>query len=199
MKKKLIAGIIGLTAMSTVLTGCNQTDAQKVMAQQNANKQVQAASMMEKTPTPNFNRSLERENIINRLKNTNDPNQLTWIYPMSAGRVIGRFPVRGKITSGGKRLTSTQQWIPSQVGEGYTLGEAPDEMGAYGSSGDYVFWFDPAGRGPFQHRGDYFVTPVPYKIDLGYGTITYEVDANEESKRTNYETQIKNNQINGGK
>ena len=96
MKKKLIAGIIGMTVISTVLTGCNQTDAQKIMVQQNANKQVQAASMMEKSPTPNFNRSLEKENIINRLKNTNDPNQLTWIYPMSAGRVIGRFPVRGK-------------------------------------------------------------------------------------------------------
>ena len=197
MKKKLIGSIIGLTAISTILTGCNQTDAQKVMAQQNANKQTQAASMMTQTPTPNFNRSLERENIINRLKNTNDPNQLTWIYPMSAGRVIGRFPVRGKITSGGKRLTSTQQYVTTEAN--YYVGEAPDEMGAYGSSGDYVFWFDPAGRGPFQHRGDYFVTPVPYKIDLGYGTITYEVDVNEESKRTNYETQIKNNQINGGK
>jgi len=196
MKKKLIVSIIGLMAMSTILTGCNQTDAQKVMEQQNTNKQTQAANMMTQTPTPTFNRSLERENIINRLKSTNDPNQLTWIYPMSAGRVIGRFPVRGKITSGGKRLTSTQQYIITN-NTGY-IGEAPDEMGAYGSSGDYFFWFDPAGRGPFQHRGDYFVTPVPYKIDLGYGTITYEVDASEESKRSNYEDQIKNNQINGG-
>lgn len=198
MKKKIITSVIGLMVMTTVLTGCNQTEAQKIMAQQNTNKQTQAATMMTQTPTPNFNRSLERENIVNRLKSSNDPNQLTWIYPMSAGRVIGRFPIRGKITSGNKRLTSTQQWIPYQVGEGYALGESPDEMGAYGSSGDYVFWFDPAGRGPFQHRGDYLVTPVPYKIDLGYGTITYETDANEEAKRDNYEKQIKNNKINGG-
>jgi len=199
MKKKIIGSIIGLMIVSTVLTGCLEPDkATQVMKEQNENKKNQAATMMEQTPTPNFNRSLERENIINRLKNTNDPNQLTWIYPMSAGRVIGRFPVRGKITSGSKRLTSTQQFI-SEPGAGYTLGEAPDEMGAYGSSGDYVFWFDPAGRGPFQHRGDYFVTPVPYKIDLGYGTITYEVDSNEESKRSNYEDQIKKYQINGGK
>jgi len=196
MKKKLIVGIIGLMVVSITLIGCNQTDAQKVMEQQNTNKQTQAATMMTQTPTPNFNRSLERENIINRLKSTNDPNQLTWIYPMSAGRVIGRFPVRGKITSGGKRLTSTQQYIITN-NTSY-VGESPDEMGAYGSSGDYVFWFDPAGRGPFQHRGDYFVTPVPYKIDLGYGTITYDVDSNEESKRSNYEEQIKKNQIKGG-
>ena len=196
MKKKIIGSIIGLIVVSTVLTGCLEPDkATQVMKEQNENKKNQAANMMEQTPTPNFNRSLERENIINRLKNTNDPNQLTWIYPMSAGRVIGRFPVRGKITSGGKRLTSTQQFLS---GGNYTLGEAPDEMGAYGSSGDYVFWFDPAGRGPFQHRGDYFVTPVPYKIDSGYGTITYEVDTSEESKRSNYEDQIKKNQINGG-
>jgi hypothetical protein len=40
---------------------------------------------------------------------------------------------------------------------------------------------------------------VPYKIDLGYGTISYELDTNEEAKRSNYESQIKNNKINGGK
>lgn len=197
MKKKIIAGIIGLTVLLVPLAGCIEDvkpSADQVMQQQSQNKKVQAANMMEKTPTPSFDRSLERENIINRLKVTNDPNQLTWIYPMSAGRVIGRFPVRGKITSGNKRLTSTQMYR-NDLGD---TGESPDEMGAYGSSGDYVFWFDPSGQGVFQHRGDYFVTPVPYKIDLGYGTISYEVDSNEEAKRSTYEEQIKNNKIKGG-
>lgn len=197
MKKKITVGIIGLMVLCVSLTGCNMDAASQTMKQQNENKKVQAANMMEITPTPNFDRSLERENIINRLKATNDPNQLTWIYPMSAGRVIGRFPVRGKVTSGSKRLTSTQMIDTSYAT--YYVTEAPDEMGAYGSSGDYIFWFDPAGRGPLQHKGDYFISPIPYKIDFGYGTISFEVDTTEEAKRSNYEEQIKNNQINGGK
>ena len=62
------------------------------------------------------------------------------------------------------------------------MGESPDEMGAYGSSDAYIFWFDPAGR-YHQHRGDYFLSPVPYKIDLNYGTISVEIDQVAENKK----------------
>jgi hypothetical protein len=190
--------IIGLLIISMSLIGCTGDKSDQIMSAQNESKKIQAAAMMEQTPTPAFDRSLERENISNRLKSTNDPTQLTWIYPMSAGRVIGRFPVRGKVTSGGKRLTSTQQVINGL--NTFALGEAPDEMGAYGSSGDYIFWFDPAGRGPLQHKGDYFISPIPYKIDSGYGTISYEVDQIEEAKRNIYEKETKANPIiKGGK
>ena len=191
MSIRKIILVVMLSAMLLSLVGCEETTRSK-MDNQAEKKAEQAVRMIEQSPTPSLDRSLERENIVKRLKITNDPNTLQWIYPMSAGRVIGRFPVLGKITSGSKKLTPDTDVYNSNR-------PMPDEMGAYGSSGDYVFWFDPAGRGPFQHRGDYFVTPVPYKIDLGYGTITYEIDTNEESKRNVYEGQIKNNKINGGK
>lgn len=188
MNKKLI---IVMVVLAFALTGCTVTE-QTTMQQQQQEKLNQAEKVMEQTKVPQFNQSLERENIRQRLLVSNDPTTLQWIYPMSAGRVIGRFPVKGKVTSGGKRLTSSDMFVDG-IDMGDTWGqvsvEAPDEMGTYGSSGEYIFWFDPAGR-IHQHRGDYFVSPVPYQIDEGYGTISIEVDTAEENKISEYKSQI---------
>ena len=164
------------------LTGCvEDTEIQK----QEKIKVENAMRVFEQTKVPTINKSLERENIRMRIMVSNDPNTLQWIYPMSAGRVIGRFPVKGKVTSGSKRLTTSQNYVANQ---GYT--EAPDEMGTYGSSSPYVFWFNPAGQ-IHQWQGDYFISPVPYMIDKGYGTIDVEIDPEEDRKSAGYKEQIK--------
>ena len=171
--KKVILGIVMVVIMSFGLIGCEVDEARQVRNQQMEDKSIQAMNVMKQTPVPEFKRSLERENIVKRLKVTNDPNTLQWIYPMSAGRVVGRFPVLGKVTGGSKRLT------PETYYDGGGSEILPDETGAYGSSDAYIFWFDPAGR-YHQHRGDYFLSPVPYKIDLNYGTISVEIDQTEK-------------------
>jgi len=171
--KKIILGIAMVVIMSFGLIGCEVDEARQVRNQQMEDKSIQAMNVMKQTPVPEFKRSLERENIVKRLKITNDPNTLQWIYPMSAGRVVGRFPVLGKVTGGSKRLT------PETYYDGGGSEILPDETGAYGSSDAYIFWFDPAGR-YHQHRGDYFLSPVPYKIDLNYGTISVEIDQTEK-------------------
>lgn len=176
--KKLILSVVGV---SLLLSGCTEmTEIQK----QEQIKVDNAQRVFEQTQVPTISKSLERENIRQRIMVSNDPATLQWIYPMSAGRVIGRFPVKGKVTSGNKRLTKSDQYVMNQ---GYT--EAPDEMGTYGSSGEYIFWFDPAGR-IHQHRGDYFVSPVPYKIEEGFGTISTELDEAEEKRTLEYKKQI---------
>jgi len=174
--KKFILGIAMVVIMSFGLIGCEVDEARQVRNQQMEDKSIQAMNVMKQTPVPEFKRSLERENIVKRLKITNDPNTLQWIYPMSAGRVVGRFPVLGKVTGGSKRLT------PETYYDGGGSEILPDETGAYGSSDAYIFWFDPAGR-YHQHRGDYFLSPVPYKIDLNYGTISVEIDQITENKK----------------
>ena len=171
--KKVILGIAMVSTMLFGLVGCEVNEARQVRNQQMEDKSIQAMNVMKQTPVPEFKRSLERENIVKRLKVTNDPNTLQWIYPMSAGRVVGRFPVLGKVTGGSKRLT------PETYYDGGGSEILPDETGAYGSSDAYIFWFDPAGR-YHQHRGDYFLSPVPYKIDLNYGTISVEIDQAEK-------------------
>lgn len=203
VKKQIIAGTVSLVLVAGLLGGCGPTQSQgnDTLKEQNKQKVQQAGNLAQITPGPVLTSSLERQNISRRLVVSNDPNTLQWIYPMSAGRVIGRFPVQGKVTSGSKRLTSGQQITTYSNGNGGSTGvvtETPDEMGAYGSSGEYIFWFDPAGR-PHQHKGDYFVSPVPYTIDKGYGTISVDIDTSEESKRNSYESQIKDSLAKAGK
>jgi hypothetical protein len=198
--KKLILAVSTLLLTGSILTACTDIptdDTQKTLNEQNENKLKQSAKVMKSVNVPEFNYSIERENIAKRLETTNNPNLLQWIYPMSAGRVIGRFPVRGKITSGSKRLTSTQMKVKIDGGEWNqdTFVEAPDEMGAYGSSDPYVFWFDPSGQ-YHQHSGDYFLTTEPYKLDLGNGTISVDIDEKELSKVAEYDKLTK---VNGGK
>ena len=173
---------LGAMILSLVLAGCSESEIDKQTAQKVENANV----VMAQTQPPVIKRSLERENISQRIKVSNDPNTLQWIYPISAGRVIGRFPVKGKVTSGGKRLTPTSGYnSQTQSSE-----ELPDEMATYGNSGDYIFWFDPAGQ-IHQWKGDYFVSPVPYQIDKGYGTISVDIDNSEQQKIGQYQQQIK--------
>ena len=201
MKKfKLLTMCLVLSLVVVLFTGCEETKSERVIREQNEKKLNQATDMMSQTPTPNFNKSIERENIAQRLIQTNNPNMLQWIYPMSAGRVIGRFPLRGKPTSGNKRLTSPQQYVSNASYSGYI--EAPDEMGTFGSSGDYIFWYDPSNQ-IHHHKGDYFYSPIPYVIEKGFGTISSEIDISEEAKRDIYNKQIaesvKSIKVNGGK
>jgi len=181
MKKKVWIGLaVGLLTIST-LTGCiEDTEIQK----QEKAKVENAMKVFEQTKVPSINKSLERENIRQRILVSNDANTLQWIYISDGGRVFGRFPVKGKVTSGSKRLTNNQSYVQNQ---GYT--DAPDEMGTYGSSSPYVFWFDPAGQ-IHQWSGVYFVSPVPYKIDEGFGTIDIEIDAEENERAKEYQKQI---------
>lgn len=192
-KMKTIAalGLVGSLALATMMIGCNTPNsAQQTANEQNQQKMDQAAKMMKEVAVPTFNHSVERENIAKRLQVTNDANTLQWIYPTSAGRVLGRFPVRGKVTSGSKRLTSTQQVVGHSYGTngGGVVMETPDETGAYGSSAPYVFWFDPAGN-YHQWQGDYFMSPMPYQIEKNYGTVSVEIDQSEVAKKAEYDKQ----------
>jgi len=168
----------------SALTGCmEQSETQK----QSNTRTKNAETQMAKYPTPLLEDSVDRANIILRLTRGNNPYNLQWIYPMSAGRVLGRFPVMGKITSGTKRLNASSE---QRYNNGYYTIEQPDEMGTFGHSSEYVFWFDPSGNGPYQHAGDYFSSPIPLQIDAGFGTIIFEIDLDEQAKVGMYQEQI---------
>lgn len=181
--KKVFVGLLIILMVFSVI-GCGgtiQPSATDQLQQQTAEKADQAAKLASSVKSPKLNYSIERENIAKRLEATNNPNQLGWVYLFETGRAIGRFPVRGKVTSGSKRLSSTEMKIDIDTGEwsGETLAEAPDDMGAYGSSDPYIFWFDPAGN-YHQFNGNYFYSTKPYQIEMG--AITLEVDQTELKK-----------------
>jgi hypothetical protein len=99
----------------------------------------------------------EQRNIVDRLKADNLPGSIKHLYVISpySGQTLIYSTVRGKVTSGSKRLTpSSVVDSPgsSRIGFGVDIGgevhlteEVLGDDGAYGSSGDYVVWWDTKG------------------------------------------------------
>lgn len=185
MKKRKGWLLVGATLSLSLLFGCmemSEADLQQEEKIKNTN------NVMKQTKTPKLKRSLERENVRQRLLMSNDSMSLQWIYTMSDGNLLGRFPVKGKVTSGNKRLT------PLTDNSYEYEKELPDEMGAYGSSGEYVFWFDPSGN-LFQHKGDYFISPKPYTFSTETDEILSEIDKQEEARTGEYLNQMRQTEL----
>lgn len=100
--------------------------------------------------------TVEQKNIQERLQEDNKPGSIKHLYVISAysGQVIIYSTVRGKITSGGKRLTPNTVASAGEYPDGFdiTVGgvnknteEVLQDDGTYGASGDYIFWWDTKG------------------------------------------------------
>lgn len=99
----------------------------------------------------------EQRNIRQRIVEDNKPGAIKHLYVISAysGQVLLYSTVRGKVTSGGKRLTpetvfagrsDSYSGIPIVVsGETQRTGEVIQDDGAYGSSMNYLYWWDERG------------------------------------------------------
>lgn len=106
--------------------------------------------------------TVEQRNVRDRLTTDNQPGSIKHMYVISAwsGDVILYSTVRGKVTSSGKRLTPTTvgvtdgQYVDGSNrgisvnldGNKYRTGEVLQDDGTYGSSIDYLFWWDSQGR-----------------------------------------------------
>jgi hypothetical protein len=102
--------------------------------------------------------TVEQKNIMERVKRDNLPGSVKHLYIISAysGQVIIYSTVMSKVTSGNKRLnpstvggtsTSTNGFrvdFPGTTSTYYT-DEVLGDDGVYGTSGDYVYWFDTKG------------------------------------------------------
>jgi len=99
--------------------------------------------------------SIEQRNVAQRLKIDNLPGAIKHLYIISpySGQTILYSTVKGKVTSGGKRLTpdklrSQSDSNPFEITIGnrsYYTSEVLSDDGTYGSSSEYIFWFDAKG------------------------------------------------------
>ncbi len=102
----------------------------------------------------------EQHNVRDRILEDNIPGAIKHLYVISAysGQVLIYSTVRGKVTSGGKRLTPTTvsaiagqyneqgSFVPINVaGENYRTSELLEDDGTYGHSMDYLYWWDTKG------------------------------------------------------
>lgn len=99
----------------------------------------------------------EQLNIMGRLEEDNKPGSIKHLYIISAysGQVLLYSTVKGKVTSSGKRLTpvtvatSDAQYcggIPVTIGgRNCWTSEVLQDDGTYGSSVEYIYWWDSKG------------------------------------------------------
>ncbi len=115
-------------------------------------------------------RTGEQQNIYERQEVTSDFTKIFWINIFTLdGKILYRSPVRMKVTSSGKRLepvvaAGNVGGYPEASSDGiFETSEFIQPDGTYGSSDEYIFWFDPLGR-YFQLGKNYLLTDFP--IDL---------------------------------
>ncbi len=112
-----------------------------------------------KVQTNSEGETIEQHNIKKRIKMDNTPGAIKHLYVISAysGQTLIYSTVQGKVTSSGKRLNPNRiDGIPYsdsnytmpvvQLGDRkYTTSEVLAEDGTFGSSIEYLYWWDAKG------------------------------------------------------
>jgi len=111
-----------------------------------------------KVPVGTDGMTSEQRNVRDRLVEDNKPGAVKHLYIISAysGQVIFYSTVRGKVTSGGKRLTpttvigdgpNTNSYFNVNIGDSMEqTAEVLQDDGTYGYSSEYLYWWDTQGR-----------------------------------------------------
>jgi hypothetical protein len=157
--KKILTTIV--LASGFILSGCYEE----------SNKRVQSKAAMQAAESVQFTENSEIENIKRRLEITSKVGQIGYVVLFNeAGSPILYTTIKGKVTSGGKRLTREDE-IATDGG----IRKAASDEGTYGSSNPYIFFFDT--RGVYhQWSGAYLYSTQP--IRLRVEPIVVQIDKN---------------------
>lgn len=132
--------IIGLITIAFLISGC-------IVPTQD-NDPNKPHDINADISTDNHGKTVEQNNILRRLENDNTPGSIKHLYIISAysGDVLMYSTVDGKVTSSGKRLDpTTERNCGGYSTEGCVVTEKMQADGTYGSSVDYIYWFDVGG------------------------------------------------------
>lgn len=141
LSRLLLAGLLFFVLTSE--DGCEET------TKNNKTSNSGVSEVSTKVQTGIDGKTIEQENIINRLAMDNKPGSIKHLYVISAysGQVILYSTVKGKVTSSGKRLSPLTLAV-SGGSDGmrryYHTDEIQDD-GTYGSSVEYLYWWDSKG------------------------------------------------------
>jgi hypothetical protein len=154
--------ILGLAAAIFSMSACEQRSGMNTTKSTQSQKAAQAAKSVK------FTRNTEIENLKRRLKLTGEPGKVGFITLLNAaGQPIMYTDVKGKVSSGGKRLTKTWRKVRCDKGSSYgeCLVAAPGDEGTYGSSSPYIYFWDTRGK-YHQWSGQYLYTDQPQRLRI---------------------------------
>ena len=152
-----------LFSMAMMLAGCNETVAD--------NKSAQSRKAAEAAKSIAFTDNAEIDNIKRRIELTAQPGLLGFVLLMNeAGQPIMYEGVKGKITSGAKRLTRPDETPYCWEGKCPVRQSASDE-GTYGHSAEYIFYWNQNGEYR-QWNGKYLYSDKPFRLRVDPLVIT---------------------------
>jgi hypothetical protein len=129
-------------------------------------KTTQAQKAAKAADSIKFNGNAEIDNIKKRLELTSKPGMLGYVALINdVGQVLMYTPVKGKITSGGKRLTPGQKFVKADCGQNTCekLVKAPSDEGTHGSSSPYIYFWTTGGQ-YVQWSGLYLFSDKPFRL-----------------------------------
>jgi hypothetical protein len=99
-----------------------------------------------------------------------------------SGQPILYVAVKGKITSGSKRLTNPYGCVPDRIGGGYTcgIGLSPSDEGTFGSSDPYIYFWSVSGQ-YYQWNGKYLYSDKPFRLSVEPLVIDLKDDETKET------------------
>lgn len=152
--KKIIWSIVTSLFLLFAMTGC-------VEAEQ-SNKQTQAQKAKEAANSIHFTENAEIDNIKRRLELTSKVDSVGFIVLLNeSGVPVMYTSVKGKITSGSKRLTATD--YAGCYSDRPCVRQAPSDEGTYGSSDPYIFFWTAEGQ-YIQWAGKYLFSDKPFRL-----------------------------------
>ncbi len=168
----LVMGIYSFTNKTIAcgwITSCNDQAVGGSVSVQDIQKRLETA-----VPVPQLDNSLERTNISNRLTLFSNPTKVSYIYLTSYGKVMAFYTVKGKITSGNKRMTPQSVTVDDCGGimgvgintsctSGIGSVEQPELDGTYGTSNPYIYFWTTDGA-YVQWNGEYMLSDQPLKL-----------------------------------
>jgi len=170
-----IIAVVMLIAIAVMFAGC--TDNRAAVSSSGIQKATVTLSAQ-----PN-GMTVEQQNIAERLVQDNKPGSIKHLYLISPfnNRVIYYSTVNGKVTSGGKRLSPTtvaadagssfSYGIPVNIGGyDYRTSEVTQDDGTYGTSAEYLFWWDTKDIYHQLYVGNSIVIITSEPININTGT-----------------------------
>lgn len=125
--------------------------------------------LMTAIPAPVLDTSLERQNLVERLKRINQQNMSCYIYLLSYGRVVASYPIRGKVTSLNAYLMAGEapqnDPVGTMDGRQSLMIEQPDYDGAYGKNADGIFFFTADSNAYVEWAGQYLFSDQPLRLN----------------------------------
>ncbi len=147
--------LIMMVLMSFIMLACEP--------RQKTAKEVQAEKAQAQADSIKFTENAEIENIKKRLELTSNPGLTGFIILLNEmGQPVMYTSVKGKVTSGSKRLTAPDHYTCD--GGVCNYRPAPSDEGTYGSSDSYIYFWTMSGQ-YIQWNGKYLYSEKPFRLD----------------------------------